>query len=183
MSEEPQKSEDLLKEVSEFCNTYDQRFIGSPASLFYGLVLTVKGQINEGINFLEAAREEFKFNERKFFLSFAEFMIGTTVLKLISNPNFIRIIRNEIVNKKALDYMSPESAKENLKTSIEISKKIGSLFLSGQGYLSLGHIYAIEKNINEAKKCFDEAVKAFDKCELEALSNQAKAALSAQIIT
>ena len=178
MSEEPQKSEDLLKEVSDFCNTYDQRFIGLPASLFYGLVLSATGQINQGINFLETARKEFEVNNRKFFLAFSEFMIGTTILKLVLSPSFNSIIKNETGNEKVLNYMSLENAKEHLITSIEISKKIGSLFVSGQGYLSLGHIYAIEKNLNEAKKCFNEAVKAFDTCKLEALSIQAKDALS-----
>ena len=178
MSEEPQKSENLLKEVSDFCNLYDQRFIGTPASLFYGLVLSATGQLNQGINFIETARNEFELNNRKFFLSFADSMIGGTILKMVSSPSFNSLVKNEVGNEKALNYLSIENAKEHLITSIEISKEIGSLFVSGQGYLGLGHIYAIEKNLNEAKKCFDEAVKAFDKCELEALSNQAKDALS-----
>ncbi len=79
---------------------------------------------------------------------------------------------------------------KHLLTSIEISQEISSLFVVGQGYFSLGHIYSIEKNLNEAKKCIDEAkkcideaAKAFDKCELEALSNQAKDALSTEKIT
>ena len=72
---------------------------------------------------------------------------------------------------------------KHLLTSIEISQEISSLFVVGQGYFSLGHIYSIENNLNEAKKCFDEAAKAFDKCELEALSNQAKDALSTEKIT
>jgi class 3 adenylate cyclase/tetratricopeptide (TPR) repeat protein len=178
MSEQPQKSEDMLEEVSDFCNTYDEAFIGAPASLFYGLVLSAKGQISQGIDVLETARKEFEVNHRKFFLSFAEFMIGATILKLVINPNFNSIIKNDIGKDKILNYMSLENAKEHLITSIEISKEIGSLFVSAQGYLSLGHIYAVEKNLNEAKKCFDEAVTAFDTCELEALSNQAKDALS-----
>ena len=70
MSEKPQKSEDMPKEVSEFCNTYDEAFIGTPASLFYGLVLSAKGQISQGIDVLETARKEFEINHRKFFLSF-----------------------------------------------------------------------------------------------------------------
>ena len=127
---------------------------------------------------IETARKEFEVNSRKFFLSFAEFMIGTTILKLVLDPNSNSILRNEIGNEKAINYMSLENAKEHLIASIEISKKIGSLFVSGQGYLSLGHIYAIEKNFDEAKKHFGEAVKAFDTCKLEALSNQAKDALS-----
>ena len=105
-------------------------------------------------------------------------MIGATILKMVLSPSFKSLVKNEVGNEKALNYLSIENAKEHLITSIEISKEIGSLFVSGQGYLGLGHIYAIENNLNEAKKCFDEAVKAFDKCELEALSNQAKDALS-----
>ena len=178
MSEKPQDAEEMLKEASEFCDTYDEKFIGAPASLFYGLVLSAKGQINQGIDVLETARKEFEVNHRKFFLSFAELMIGTTILKLVINPNFNNIIKNDIEKDKILNYMSLENAKEHLIASIEISKNIGSLFVSAQGYLSLGHIYAVEKNLNEAKKCFDEAVTAFDTCELEAFSNQAKAAFS-----
>ena len=178
MSDEPQKSENLLKEVSDFCNLYDQRFVGTPASLYYGLVLSATGQLNQGINFIETARNEFELNNRKFFLSFADSMIGATILKMVSSPSFNSLVKNEVGNEKAINYLSIENAKEHLITSIEISKEIGSLFVSGQGYLGLGHIYAIENNLNEAKKCFDEAIKVFDKCELEALSNQAKDALS-----
>jgi len=178
MAEKPQDTEDMLKEVSEFCNTYDEAFIGAPASLFYGLVLSAKGQINLGINVLETARKEFEVNNRKFFLSFSELMIAITILKLITNPDANGIIRNESGQKNGWNYLSLENVKERLITSIQISEEIGSLFVSGQGYLSLGHIYAIEKNFNDAKKSFDEAVKAFDTCELEALSSQAKDALS-----
>jgi tetratricopeptide (TPR) repeat protein len=178
MSEKPQDAEEMLKEASEFCDTYDEGFIGAPATLFYGLVLSAKGQLSQGIKVLETARKEFEVNHRKFFLSFAELMMGTTILKLVINPDFNSIIRNDIDKDKILNYMSLENAKKHLIKSIKISKEIGSLFVFGQGYLGLGHIYSIEKNLDEAKKFFDEAVKAFDTCELEALSDQAKDALS-----
>ena len=69
-------------------------------------------------------------------------------------------------------------AEKHFSKAAETSRNIGAKFLSGQASLSLGLLYSIKGELDQARPWATEAVKVFEELQIDSLLQQAQGLLS-----
>jgi class 3 adenylate cyclase/tetratricopeptide (TPR) repeat protein len=172
------KAEKVFQSSLNFC---EERGLGQMSAIcqtFLAPILIAKGDMKQGTELLEKARENFISNQRRVWYAFSENILGEVNLQIATGPkpslsilakNFSFVVKNvPFAGKKA---------EEHFNKAIELFQEIGVKGFLGQAYLSLGLLYKAGKRNDHARQCILKAIKVFQECESEVYIKQANEVL------
>jgi class 3 adenylate cyclase/tetratricopeptide (TPR) repeat protein len=174
-----QEAEEALQEVMSFCQNLSCGVLQPVARAFLGVPLIAKGHMREGLEMIEDARQSLLDNDRKYFYSVSEYILGKVFLNIVERaaPTSISTMaRNIGFLIKSVPFAS-KKAEEHFNRAIEVAKEIGAKRTMGEAYLDLGLLYRTKGKTEQAKKCISEAIQIFEQTEADRLLRQAKEAL------
>jgi class 3 adenylate cyclase/tetratricopeptide (TPR) repeat protein len=175
-----QEAEEALQEVMSFCQNLSCGVLQPIARIFLGVPLIAKGHMREGLGMIEDGRRSLLDNDRKYFYSMSEYILGKVFLNIVERPGPISLstmAKNIGFLIKSVPFAS-KKAEEHFNRAIEVAKEIGAKGAMGQAYLDLGLLHRMKGTIEQAKKCISEAIQIFEECEAEGYLKQAKEALA-----
>lgn len=160
---------ETLQEVLSFCQKFDYNIIGTSAKAGVGVLLIEKGQMSQGLQFLEEARQSSADNNREWVNALTEYLLGFVYFQIVEGGkpmNFSTIIKNLGFLVKNVP-RADRKAEKHFKKAIEILSNIGANGLLGQAYFQLGLLYRLKKRAKDAKKCFSAAIKIFEQSQAD----------------
>jgi class 3 adenylate cyclase/tetratricopeptide (TPR) repeat protein len=156
-----QEAEEVLQETISDSRDLGCELIGTPIQAFLGLISIIKGQLNPGLEMMEAALQlELRCQRRYWYATIAN-GIGQVYLQLI-DQNLPE------AEKKAEAYFN---------IAMEAAEKIGAKGVEGQAYLNLGHLHKTMGRSDQTRHCFSRAIQIFEECEAAVNLNKAKEAM------
>ena len=173
------EAETTLQENADFCKKFGYEIYGSFAELGLSINLIVKGQISEGFSQLMACQRVRVNNERKYYCTMAEHILGKLYSQIALGEGDIKpfdMVKNIGFLIKNVP-LARKKAESHFYKAIELAKEIGAMGLWGQAYLDLGILYKEKKHPIKAKECISEAIKIFEKCDSELFLKQAREVL------
>jgi len=175
------KAEKTLEEVIKYNEKYGMHYVGSAAQILKGIILIAKGYFGQGVKVSEDVLRVHNKNNSKYRLAAHHTLLGNVYLQMVQRTrpmsltlfirNFGFLIRNILFVSKKAEY--------HFNTAIDISKDIGAKGILGQAWFGLGSLHIAKGRIEQARKCFYEAVQVFEICDAKVYLKQAQAALSA----
>jgi class 3 adenylate cyclase/tetratricopeptide (TPR) repeat protein len=172
--------EEEIKQVESFSRDKGYEVWGSPASMLCGINCIAKGQMSRGLKMIEAVRESYKKNGRKYMLANTEYILGNIYLQIVEGAkptSFLTMAKNIGFLLRNVP-SAAEKAEKHLHQVIEIGEEIGSKNTIARAYLDLGLLHKAKKRKDQARECISKAIKLFELCEAEVYLKQAKEALA-----
>ena len=175
-----QDAEQLIEEILEFNRERGAEFTGTPAYFFKGVVLIANGYVARGMRILEERLHVWQQNGcrlrftacgyimAKVFAHIAQSKKNLTLPLVFRNLNFF-IKKAPFANRKAAEYFS---------NNIAAAKEIEANGILGQAYLNWGLLNQAKSKPNEARQCFNEAIRYFEICNAGGYLKQAREALN-----
>ena len=163
--------------VSEKCGVEE---MGTPARTLLGAVLLAKGELKRGLKSIEEGRTRFEERGRKWCVGLTEVILGQFYLQISTRTGETKLplmLRNLPFLVAKLPFAANE-AKQHFLNCIEIAEEIGAQSLAGEAYFSLGLWHKSKGIKSEAAKCFEEAIRRFEKGVLKGSLMQAREALA-----
>jgi class 3 adenylate cyclase/tetratricopeptide (TPR) repeat protein len=173
------ESEPPLRKALEYGLNYGCESIGTPASLFLGVVMITEGHMKLGLNMVRERLHSCKEKDRKFGIALIEYILGRIFFQLTlrSEPMSIsNILKNAFFLIRYLP-VAEKKAMDHFHRSIEAASEIGAQGIMGQTYFDLGTLYKVRKRINRARDCYSKAVQTFEQCGAINYLQQAREAL------
>ena len=158
-----QEAEKMLKDCLAQCIKYGYGSARSFASSFLGAVDILKGQVDKGLAVLEMEIKHAEEKERLAACLFLESALGFVLLQ--------KVMEGE-------SHSLGEKAEDHLIKAAEIARSIGAKFVFGNASLSLGLLYSIKGELDQARPWATEAVKVFEELQIDSLLQQAQGLLS-----
>jgi class 3 adenylate cyclase/tetratricopeptide (TPR) repeat protein/ABC-type dipeptide/oligopeptide/nickel transport system ATPase component len=177
---EIQKARAALEEVAAFSEKSGVEEIGTPAKTMLGAVLLAQGELKRGLNTIEGCRRKFEEKGRKWCMGLTELILGQFYLQVATRSgetNLPFILKN-------LPFLitqfpsAAKKAKQHLLNCIDISEEINAQALAGEAYLNLGLWHKFKGRKEDAKESFSEAIRLFEKGNLEGPLRQAREAIA-----
>jgi class 3 adenylate cyclase/tetratricopeptide (TPR) repeat protein len=174
-----QDAEKALKEVVAYSQEFGAEVIGTPASLFLGVVLIAKGSMKQGLKMMQEVQRAYLEYQRRGMYAESEYVLGKTYLGIVEGAgpkNLSTMAKNVGFLVRNVPFAS-KKAEDHFNKAIEAAKEIGSKRLLGPAYLDLGLLYKATGKKEKARECISTAVQVFEQCEAETYLRQAKEAL------
>jgi tetratricopeptide (TPR) repeat protein len=175
-----QEAEEALQEVVSFCQNLSCGVLQPVARAFLGVPLIAKGHMREGLGMIEDACQSLLDNDRKYFYSMSEYVLGKVFLNIVERAgpmSLSTMAKNIGFLIKNVPFAS-KKAEEHFNRAIEVAKEIGAKGTMGEAYLDLGLLYRTKGKTEQAKKCISEAIQIFEQTEADGFLKQAKEALA-----
>jgi class 3 adenylate cyclase/tetratricopeptide (TPR) repeat protein len=173
--------EEAEKVFQSILNFTEKRGVGQITAItqeFLAPVLIAKGQMQAGIELMEAAQTALFGNQRRAQYAMSEYILGEVNLQIATGPKpSLSIMAKNIGFLVKNAPFATKKAEEHFHKSIELLKEIGARGYLGQAYLSLGLLYKASKRTDQARQYFQEAINLFQECEAGGFLKQANEAL------
>jgi tetratricopeptide (TPR) repeat protein len=173
------KAETALEGVLTYSEKFGAGWIGTPASIFMGVLLIAKGQMSQGLKLLEKGQRDCLENQVRTLYARSEYVLGKVYSQIAEGSGPISLstmAKNVGFLIKNVPFAS-KKAEEHFNRALEVAKEIGAKGTMGMAYLDLGLLYRTKGKTEQAKKCASEAIKIFEQTEAEGYLKQAKEAL------
>jgi tetratricopeptide (TPR) repeat protein len=173
------KAETALEGVLTYSEKFGAGWIGTPASIFMGVLLIAKGQMSQGLKLLEKGQRDCLKNQVRTLYARSEYVLGKVYSQIAEGSGPISLstmAKNVGFLIKNFPFAS-KKAEEHFNRALEVAKEIGAKGTMGMAYLDLGLLYRTKGKTEQAKKCVSEAIKIFEQTEAEGYLKQAKEAL------
>ncbi len=174
------QAEEALVEVADFSREYGTECLGTPAAALLGAVLLSTGELKRGLKMVEENRRRFEQGGRKWCVALTDIMLGQFYLQVATGggeTNLPFMLKNLPFLVSKLPFAG-NKAKQHFLNCIEMAEEIGAHGLSGESYMGLALLHRSKGRKDEAAKSISEAIRRFEKCELETPLQQAKDALA-----
>jgi tetratricopeptide (TPR) repeat protein len=175
-----QEAEEALQEVMSFCQNLSCGVFQPVACACLGVPLIAKGNLREGLGMIEDGLQSLRDNDRKYFYSNGEYILGKVFLNIVERTepiSFSIMAKNIGFLIKNVPFAS-KKAEEHFNQAIEVAKEIGAKSVMGEAYLDLGLLYGTKGKTEQAKKCISEAIQIFEQTEADGFLKQAREALA-----
>lgn len=175
-----QEAEEALQEVVSFCQNLSCGVFQPVASACLGVPLIAKGYMREGLGMIKDACQSLQENDRKYFYSWSQYMLGKVFLTIVERVEPISLsamAKNIGFLIKNVPFAS-KKAEESFNRAIEVAKEIGAKGAMGMAYLDLGLLYRTKEKTEQARKCISEAIRIFEQTEADGFLKQAREALA-----
>ncbi len=169
-----------FEEVAAFSEESGVELLGTPAKTFLGAVYLSTGELKLGLKMLEEGRKRFAERARKWCLGVADGILGQFYLQVATRggETSLPFMLKNISFLIARLPFATSKAKQHLLNCIEIAEEVGAHCLAGEAYMSLGILHKSKGRKDEAAKSLSEAMRRFEKCELEVPLQQAREVLA-----
>lgn len=173
------EAEKAAQEIVSYSHKVGLGTIGTPARMILGVVSIAKGDMNQGLNMLQEAKQTFLENQRKAYYAQAELIIGNLYLQMVerAGPRSLSTIVKNIGFLIRNAPFAGKKAEDHLSKAIEVAKEIGAKGTLGKAYLDLGLLYKAKRRNDRARECISQAIQIFEENEVEANLKKAKEAL------
>jgi len=175
-----QAAEDTLRQVINYSDKFGCEIIGTPSKIYVGISMMAQGHMEQGWEIVEEAEECILECERKHVYGLIECIRGKFYLQIVQRaaPISLSIIMRNIGFLMKNVPFADRKAEKHLNNAIEITKEIGAQGTLGMAYLDLGLLHKTKGRTGKARECLSEAIKVFEKCEIETYLKQAREALA-----
>ena len=173
------ESEPPLQKALEYGLNCGCESIGSPASLFLGVVMISKGRMTLGLKMVKEKLRSCKQQERKFGIALVEYILGRIFFQLavrLEPISISNIFKNAIFLIRYLP-VAEKKAMAHFNSAIEAASEIGANGIMGQTYFDMGTLHKLKKRTDQAVECFSRAVQTFEQCGANIYLEQARKAL------
>ena len=173
------KAENVLKELSSYCQKYDAGSFGLYAYALLGIVSIVKGQMNHGLKMLEDSIDIALKNKRQCVYAILEHTIGRLYLQFVqrAEPISLSTMAKNICFLLRNVPTASKKAEIHFNNAIEVASKIGAKSVLAQAYLDLGILNKAKGRIEQARYCISSAIQIFEESQAEIFLKQAYEAL------
>jgi class 3 adenylate cyclase/tetratricopeptide (TPR) repeat protein len=174
------KAETALEEVSTYSEKFGAGWIGTQACIFMGALLIAKGQMSQGLKLLEKVQRDCLENQMRAVYALSEYVLGKVYSQILEGSAPISLstmAKNIGFLVKNVPFAS-KKAEDHFNKAIEVAKEIGAKGTMGMAYLDLGLLHRTKGRTEQARKCISEAIQIFEQTEAEGFLKQAKEALA-----
>jgi tetratricopeptide (TPR) repeat protein len=175
-----QEAEEALQEVVSFCQNLSCGVFQPVGSACLGVPLIAKGNMREGLGMIEDGLRSLLDNDRKYFYSMGECILGKVFLNIAerAEPMSITAMAKNIGFLVKNVPFASKKAEEHFNRAIEVAKEIGAKGTMGVAYLDLGLLHRTKGKTEQARECISKAIHIFEQTEAEGYLKQAKEALT-----
>ena len=179
MTGRPEEAEKALATVITFRDKFDEGMIAGWDYLFLAMARIMRGQMGEGLNAIEALRDEFLDNGNTLWYILAEQLLGNVYLKMVEGggPLSLRTVVKNLPFLVTNVPFADGKAQKHLEEAIRVSREIGSNNVLGQTYLSLGLLHKAKKRKDKAIEYLSEAMRLLGECGADVPMREAEEAL------
>lgn len=160
------EAEKVVSSVIDFCKKFGFPELGMPAVSLMAGILAQRGQLAQSYKSIDQTMDHYRAVGRPVLEASAAHNKGRFFLEMLKAKGKVglgTIARNVgFIVKNA-----PNADKRGIRhllTSIEIFREYGALAFIGPSYLYLAQIHALKKREEQARECYQNAVKFFSKC-------------------
>jgi class 3 adenylate cyclase/tetratricopeptide (TPR) repeat protein len=174
------KAEIALEEVSTYSEKFGVGWIGTQASIFMGVLLIAKGQMSQGLKLLEKGQRDCLENQTRTVYTQSEYVLGKVYSQIAEGSAPISLstmAKNIGFLVKNVPFAS-KKAEEHFNRAIEVAKEIGVKGTMGMAYLDLGLLCRKKGKTEQARECISEAIQIFEQTEAEKFLKHAREALA-----
>jgi len=174
------EAEETLEEVMRFNDDFGLEAIGTSAEALKGVILIARGDLRQGIRITENALRVWFENGSRYRYATLEHQLGKVYFELIygeRRKTFSLLTKNIVFLIKSVPFAA-KKAESHFNKAIEISREIGAKGILGQANLDLGRLHKAKGRTDQARKCIEEAVNIFERCEAKIYLKQAEENLS-----
>jgi tetratricopeptide (TPR) repeat protein len=173
-------AEENLKKVKAFTQKFDAIQIETTADFFLGAVMIGQGHMSQGLKMMEDANRNLLENHSRTLYAASEYVLGKIYLQIVERSQAVKpitILKNIGFIIKNVPFAT-QKAETHFNKAIELATKIGAQAWVGTAYFGLGLLHKANKKTEKARGCILEAIKIFEKLELERYLRQAEEALA-----
>jgi len=174
------EAEENLRKVKAFAEKFDAVMMGTQANLFLGAIMIAQGNMSQGLKMIENAKRTYFENHNRTFYALSEYVLGKVYLQIVVRSQAVKpitILKNIGFIIKHVPFAA-QKAETHFNKAIELAKKMGAKGGLGMTYFDLGLLHKANKKTEKARECILEAIKIFEKLELERYLKQAEEALA-----
>jgi len=173
-----QDAENILQSAFNFCEKRGLRQESVGCQFFLAPILIAKGQMKQGTELLENARETLIRNQRRTHYALSEYILGEVNSQIATGPKpSLSIMAKNIGFLVKNVPFATKKAEGHYNKAIEIFREIGAKGYRGQFYLSQGLLYKATRRTDQSKQSIMEAINLFQECEAGGWLKQANEAL------
>jgi tetratricopeptide (TPR) repeat protein len=174
-----EKAKKVMEECYSFSEELGYRHISTMTLPVLSVVLISEGQMQNGLNLLEKARNNLLTNQRKSWYAITEHIFAEIYAQITAGPkpSLSVIAKNIGFLLKHVPFAS-RKAEAHFNKAIELMHEIGAKGHFGTVYLGLAKFYIATKRTEQAKQALLEAIKTFEECEAELYLKQANELLA-----
>jgi class 3 adenylate cyclase len=175
-----QEAEEALQEVVSFCENLSCGVFQPIACACLGVPWIAKGRMQEGLAMIEEGLQSIVNNDRKYFYSMGECILGKVFLNIAerSGPMSLSAMAKNIGFVVKNVPFASKKAEDHFNQAIKVAKEIGAKGTMGMACLDLGLLNRIRGKTEQARKYISEAIQIFEETGADAFLKRAKEALA-----
>jgi len=164
-----------LSEVVEFTEEYQFDWAGMPALLFLGAANIADGNMTQGLKMIEASKQSFIKEDRKYHIALSEYILGNIYLQMVEGSSSISplsIVKNISFLVKNVPFADRKS-EAHFKRAIDVAEKVGAKSILSLAFLDWGLLHKAKKRKAPAIECISKAIEIFEQFEADVYLAQA----------
>jgi class 3 adenylate cyclase/tetratricopeptide (TPR) repeat protein len=176
------EAEVILREAIDLAKSRGYAFTGTMMQGFYGIVMITQGNLQLGVDTVEAAINSCHNSESWYRYATNHYSLGRVYLQMAQGGGGKKELSFYAKNIGFLIKTVPfayKKAEDHLTEAMKTCREIGAKGLLGQATLDMGRLHRAKGRTDEARKEMSEAVQLFEICEADVFLKQAREELAA----